>query len=265
MGITNINGIAITASLATTATTASKITVIGDGGTSAPVPILFVQNSGSVDARINSNLTYGILSNRLFVPNITASGEIIAVSFTGSLLGTSSVTSQIQTAGGAGPEGQTASQYIVFVPNYPGGGGVTPSIPSGSTNLRYTPSTGEFRAGFSNNNSAGTKTTTADANVTIDAALTQSVTWIASLTTTRSLIINNLADGRQVNVYIRNTNATQRQIIFSGSATTTGHVLMNMSVGAGIASTNTQNIVGTSGTMLVHAFNIGGNLVGGIS
>lgn len=261
MGITLINGIAITSSLANTA---SLVTVIGDGSTSAPCPILFVQNSGSVDARVNSNITYGILAQRLNVPNISSSA-IIAASFTGSLLGTSSVTSQIQTAGGAGPEGQTASQYIVFVPNYPGGGGVTPSIPSGSTNLRYTPSTGEFRAGFSNNNSAGTKTTTADANVTIDAALTQSVTWIASLTTTRSLIINNLADGRQVNVYIRNTNATQRQIIFSGSATTTGHVLMNMSVGAGIASTNIQNIVGTNGTMLVHAFNIGGNLVGGIS
>jgi hypothetical protein len=262
MGITNINGIAITASLATTA---SAITITGDGSTAPPSPVLFAQNSGSVDVRANSELYYLVLSQRLHVPNISSSGAIRAVSFTGSLLGTSSQTSQIQTAGGAGPEGQTVSQYIVFVPNYPGGGGVTPSIPSGSTNLRYTPSTGEFRAGFSNNNSAGTKTTTADANVTIDAALTQSVTWIASLTTTRSLIINNLADGRQVNVYIRNTNATQRQIIFSGSATTTGHVLMNMSVGAGIASTNTQNIVGTSGTMLVHAFNIGGNLVGGIS
>jgi hypothetical protein len=160
---------------------------------------------------------------------------------------------------------QTLQQYIVFVPNYAGGGGVQTSVASGSSALRYIPSTQEFRAGLINNLAGGTKTTTADANLTIDAALTQSVTWIASLTATRSLIINNLADGRFVNVYIRNTNATQRQIIFSGSATTSGHALMNMSVGAGVASATIQNIAGTSGTMLVHAFNIGGNLVGGVS
>ena len=115
-----------------------------------------------------------------------------------------------------------------------------------------------------NGRAGGTKTNTADANLTIDASLTQSVYWAASLTATRSLVINNLADGRQVNVYIRNTNATQRQIIFSGSASTSGHVLMNMAVGAGAASVTTQNIAASTGTMMVRAFNIGGNLVGGV-
>jgi hypothetical protein len=158
----------------------------------------------------------------------------------------------------------TTTNYIPYG-QASGGGGLAPQQFSQSAALRFTPSTSELRVGFSNNTTAGTKTTTADANLTIDAALTQSVTWIASLTVTRSLIINNLEDGRQVNVYIRNTNATQRHIIFSGSATTSGHVLMNMSVGAGIASSTIQPIVGTSGTMLVHAFNIGGNLVGGVS
>ena len=105
----------------------------------------------------------------------------------------------------------------------------------------------------------------ADANLTIDASITQSVSWVASLTATRSLIVNNLTDGRQVQVYIRNTNATQRQIIFSGSSTTTGHTLINMATPfLNGASTTIQNIPATNGTIFPTIRNIGGTILGGL-
>ena len=88
--------------------------------------------------------------------------------------------------------------------------------------------------------------------------------WSAAMTTTRSLIINNLTDGRSIDVYIRNTNATQRQIIFSGSTSTTGHTPINMAVSAGGVSVTTQNIAGSTGTMYVTIKNINGTFVGGI-
>lgn len=253
MGITAINGVTITASLSLSASntvsaqSASAFAVTDTTtGTGPYYPVFVDGTSGTRTPRVDSStFTYNATTNTL---STTASNAVTA----------SSLSVAANT-------GATLQQYILWTPAYAGGGGTIQSFPSASSNLIYTPNTGELRSGFVNNGSQGTKTTTADANLTIDAALTQSVTWIASLTLTRSLIINNLADGRQVNVYIRNTNATQRQIIFSGSSTTSGHVLMNMSVGAGVASTTIQSIAGTSGTMLVHAFNIGGNLVGGVS
>jgi hypothetical protein len=273
MGITNINGIAITASLASTA---SKITVIGDGSTSAPVPILFVQNSGSVDARINSNLTYGILSNRLNVPNISSSGEIRAVSFTGSLLGTASfaVSSSRAISSSAAIIADSASKVYIegsvvtnalYYPTFVD----TLSSPRfqqiyNDSGLTFNPSTNEFRANLFNIQTSGSNSSTADANLTIDASLTQSMYWVASFTATRSLVVNNLTQGRQVRVYIRNTNATQRQIIFSGSTTTSGHGLTNMAVNAGAASVTTQNIAANNGTMLATMENMGGFIVGGL-
>ena len=262
MGITAINGVTITASLATSASTfAVTDTTTGVG---PYYPVFVDGTTGTRTPRVDSStLTYNATTNQLTTTSSFATSASQAISASHAIIASSSIiTNAIQV--GASTTA-TAQQYILFAPQYAGGGGVLATFPSESNNLIYTPNTGELRPGFVNNGTQGTKTTTADANLTIDAALTQSVTWIASLTLTRSLIINNLTDGRQVNVYIRNTNATQRQIIFSGSTSTTGHVLMNMSVGAGVASTNTQNIAGTSGTMLVHAFNIGGNLVGGIS
>jgi hypothetical protein len=278
MGITLINGIAITASLATTATTASLVTVISDGSTSAPCPILFVQNSGSVDARVNPNITYGVLANRLNVTNISSSGTIIAASFTGSLLGTASfavsssraISSSYAIFANAAFSssfvtieaiGTNALHYPTFVD--------TLSSPQfqkiyNDTGLTYNPSTNELRANLLNIQNSGSNSSTADANLTIDASLTQSMYWVASFTATRSLVVNNLTQGRSVRVYIRNTNATQRQIIFSGSTTTSGHGLTNMAVNAGAASVTTQNIVANNGTMIATMENMGGFIVGGL-
>jgi hypothetical protein len=256
MGITAINGIAITASAASRVPVTDTTTGVG------PYYLTFVDaTSGYEDVRVDSStLTYNATTNAL-----------TAASFVGSLAGTASWATNSLTSSLSNTifvSQNTANNTQNYIPyGLASGGGPTATTQQFSQSgvLRFIPSTSEFRSGFMNNTSNGTKTNTADANLTIDAALTQSVTWIASLTATRSLIINNLEDGRQVNVYIRNTNATQRQIIFSGSATTAGHVLMNMSIGAGIASSTIQAIAATNGTMLVHAFNIGGNLVGGVS
>ena len=268
MGITLINGIAITASLATTATTASLVTVTSDGSTSPPAPVLFVQNSGSVNARANSTFYFLVLSQRLHVPNISSSA-IIAASFTGSLLGTASfaVSSSwainAQSASKVNIEsiGTNALYYPTFVN--------TLSSPQwqqiyNDSGLTYNPSTNELRANLLNIQNSGSNSSTSDANLTIDASLTQSMYWVASFTATRSLVVNNLTQGRSVRVYIRNTNATQRQIIFSGSTTTSGHGLTNMAVNAGAASVTTQNIVANNGTMIATMENMGGFIVGGL-
>jgi hypothetical protein len=88
--------------------------------------------------------------------------------------------------------------------------------------------------------------------------------WVASFTANRSLIINNISQGRQVRVYIRNTNATARTITFSGSTTTTGHAGINMALGGGIASGASVSFVGSSGTAYATIENIGGFIVGGM-
>jgi hypothetical protein len=115
-----------------------------------------------------------------------------------------------------------------------------------------------------NQGTTSNKSNTSDANLTFDAAITQSMYWVAAFTATRSLIVSNISQGRMVRVYIRNTNATQRQISFSGSTTTTGHAAINMAISAGGASATTQNIAGSSGTMFVTIENIGGFIVGGV-
>lgn len=248
MGITAINGIAITASTSTSASVASQVSVLNTPTGTGPYYLTFVDGTSGFRTLLtdDSTLTWNATSNTL-----------TATSFVGTASQATRILVPINTS-------NNATNYIFFAPQY-NAGGQTGLVPSESGNLTFNPSTQEFRAGLVNGQSGGTKNYTADANLTIDASLTQSVAWIAGLTGTRSLIINNLEDGRSVIVYIRNTNATQRQIVFSGSQTTTGQVGMNMSIGAGIASTVTQSIAGTSGTMLVHAFNIAGNFVGGVS
>ena len=61
-----------------------------------------------------------------------------------------------------------------------------------------------------------------DSNLTVDAAVTQSLAWVAEFTANRALFITNLTKGRKFEAYIQNTNATARTITFSGSVDTTG-------------------------------------------
>jgi hypothetical protein len=271
MGITAINGIAITASLASTATTALSAST-GLVTTNAVHFPIFVDANNLTPA----SEKLGTIAGYNFNPGTTRlelTGSLFATTITGSLLGTASfaVTSsrainantasravQVETVAIA----TNANFFPTFVDANNGSAGIETLNTDGT--YIYNPSTNELRADLINNNTGGSKTSTADGNLTIDASLTQSMYWVASFTATRSLVVNNISQGRQVRVYIRNTNATQRQIIFSGSTTTSGHALINMAVNAGAASVTTQNIVANNGTMLATIENIGGFIVGGL-
>ncbi len=191
----------------------------------------------------------------------SANGQYMVILFAGSSVTSTdfSAANRVDVGQGSG----NATNYLIFTPQF-NAGGTNPAAVTQSGNVTYNPSTTEFRAGIINNTSTAQKTYNVDANLTIDASLTSSMVWSAAFGATRSLIINNLADGREVSIYIRNTNATQRQIIFSGSTSTTGHTPINMAVSAGGVSVTTQNIAGSTGTMFVRIKNINGTFAGGI-
>jgi hypothetical protein len=264
MGITAINGVAITSSLANTA---SSVSIFDNSSAAGNFFPLFVINSGSGPAQFlnfDQNYIYNPIANLLTVTNITSSGGLFGTSswstrsVTASLALTSSRAQTIETINNA----TNATFFPTFVDS--ANGSIGPELVYTDTDYSFNPSTNELRAGIINNNASNTFSVTADANLTVDASLTQSVWWVASLTATRSLVVNNLTTGRHVKVYIRNTNGTQRQITFSGSTTTTGHAGINMAISAGGASAITQNIAASNGTMLAHIQNFGGNIGGGL-
>jgi len=263
MGITAINGVAITASQSTTAVSASTQLVT----TNATHYFVFVDANNLTSAPeilgTVGNTTINPSTGLMQVPIITAS----QMTASNGLFGTSSWSTRSITASRAQTletinVATNANYYPTFVDSANASTGTELVYTDGD--YTYNPSTNELRAGIMNNSAANTFSVTTDANLTIDASLTQSVWWVASLTATRSLIVSNLTSGRSVRVYIRNTNATQRQITFSGSTSTTGHVGINMAISAGGASALTQNIAGSNGTMLVNMENFGGNIGGGV-
>lgn len=237
MGISTINGQNISA---------SAIGVFDNPtGTGPYYPLFAFLSAGSQAVYVDSSgLTYNATSNTL-----------TATTFAG----TASAAGRVDVGQGSG----NATNYLIFTPQF-NAGGTNPAAVTQSGNITYNPSTFEFRAGLVNNTTIAQKTYNVDLNLTIDASLTQSMVWSAAFTTTRSLIVNNLTDGRQVDIYIRNTNVTQRQIIFSGSTSTTGHTPINMAASAGGVSVTTQNIAGSTGTMYVIIKNINGTFTGGI-
>ena len=96
-------------------------------------------------------------------------------------------------------------------------------VPSGSRTLHVDAGlvvTGSINSGIVNNNFVFYNTS--DSNLTVDAAVTQSLAWVAEFTANRALFITNLTKGRKFEAYIQNTNATVRTITFSGSAGTGG-------------------------------------------
>jgi len=80
--------------------------------------------------------------------------------------------------------------------------------------------TGSINSSIINNNFVFYNTS--DANLTVDAAVTQSLAWVSSFTANRALFITNLTKGVKFEAYIQNTNASSRTITFSGSVNTSG-------------------------------------------
>jgi hypothetical protein len=77
---------------------------------------------------------------------------------------------------------------------------------------------------------------------------------------------SNLTNGREVKLYVRNTNATARLVNFEASTTTSGFASVNLAPGnpPGGASVSGITLSGSTGTAMVWVGNINGTIVGGL-
>jgi hypothetical protein len=104
---------------------------------------------------------------------------------------------------------------------------------------------------------------TADGNATFNAEGVMLASWIASLTTTRSLNIVNLTAGRFMKIYVRNTNGSSRVVQINASATAEGLTPVNLAAGAGAVSVSQITLAATSGSAVITVWNTGsGTIVG---
>ena len=108
---------------------------------------------------------------------------------------------------------------------------------------------------------------TADANIILDCSATERYYHVASFTADRTLYFNNFTPGKEVVVYLRNTNGSARTITVQASTTTTSHANVSLAPGAGTigaASVSTVTLAATSGTTVIWVSNIDGNFAGGL-
>ena len=234
------NGVGRVEATASMAATASMVRT-GQNSTNAPFYPIYVANNAPTDWQqplTDGGLAYNPSTNILST-TVTTAQQVNTVTIS-----------------------TNALHYPTFV-DADNGSATAESIYT-DAGISYNPSTNELRAGIVNLQSAHSVQYTVDANLTVDSALTQSVYWVASFTANRRLIINNMTTGRSIRVYIRNTNATARNITFEGSTTTSGHGGLNMAVAAGAASALTQSFAANNGTGMAMIENIGGFIVGGI-
>ena len=124
-------------------------------------------------------------------------------------------------------------------------------VVTGSINVS---SSGNINASIVNNNFVFYNTS--DSNLTVDAAVTQSLAWVSSFTANRALFITNLIKGRKFEAYIQNTNATSRTITVSGSITTSGGEGLALAKYTG-AWGNSKTIDALYGAAYIHVQNFG--------
>lgn len=112
----------------------------------------------------------------------------------------------------------------------------------------------------------GSDTSTTSGTVTIDGLLVERFNYTASMATGVTVRFQNLTNGREVKLYIRNTNATARPVTFEASTTTSGFAGINLSPGnpPGGASVSGLTLSGSTGTAMVWVGNINGTIVGGL-
>ena len=118
-----------------------------------------------------------------------------------------------------------------------------------------------------NGGAFGSASSTTDADATVDASVTTLYAYVQSASTTaRTINISNLAPGRIIELYLRNTNAGAKTINITASNTTTGFTAVNLSKGdAGGTSQTSVTLAATSGTAVVLIFNANGVIGGSIS
>ena len=110
----------------------------------------------------------------------------------------------------------------------------------------------------------GSDTTTTSGIVIIDGSLYERFNYTASMATGITVQLDNMTGGRETKLYVRNTNATARPIVFVASTTTSGHTGVPLAPGAGAASVSGLTLAATTGTALVWVGNINGTIVGGL-
>lgn len=102
--------------------------------------------------------------------------------------------------------------------------------------------------------------------VTIDALQYERFNYTASMATGVTVQFANLTNGREVKLYVRNTNATARPVTFEASASTSGYTGVALSPGnpPGGISVSGLTLSGSTGTAMVWVGNIDGTIVGGL-
>lgn len=258
-------------SIGTTTAATGRFTTLQTVDVSTAAYDLTVASNSSTALTTDRTLTVDVVNNDR---TIKLAGNIdIAASFSTSganaltLTTTSSTNVTLPTTGTlatlAGSESLTNKKLGSLTTN----GIVTTS--SGDGTLSVTSTTGSGNVVLSTNPtitspSLGTGTSASDGNIVVDAAVDNLFYWSASFTAARTLQISNLTDGRYVEVYVRNTNASARAITVQASTTTSGYANVNLALGAGAASNTSVTLALTSGTAIIRVFNAGGNLVGGV-
>jgi len=118
------------------------------------------------------------------------------------------------------------------------------------------PNSSDINASIVNNNFVFYNTS--DSNLTVDAAVTQSLAWVSNFTADRALFITNLIKGRKFEAYILNANVTTiRNIVISGSAGTTGGKGLPLAQSGAVGWTDNKNLVAEFGAAYIHVQNFG--------
>lgn len=112
----------------------------------------------------------------------------------------------------------------------------------------------------------GSDTTTTSGTLVIDGSSYERFNYTASLATGVTVQFSNMTNGREVKLYIRNTNATARAVNFEASTTTSGFAAVNLASAdpPGGPSASGITLSGTTGTAMVWVGNINGTIVGGL-
>ena len=113
----------------------------------------------------------------------------------------------------------------------------------------------------------GSDTTTTSGTVTLASSSYERFNYTASMATGVTVQFSNMTNGREVQLYIRNTNATARAVAFEASTTTTGFTAVNLAGATPLGGPSVSGITlsGSTGTALLWVGNINGTIVGGIS
>ena len=115
----------------------------------------------------------------------------------------------------------------------------------------------------------GNSSSTSDADAAVDAATTTIYAYVQSTSgTARTINVGNLTSGRQVILYLRNTNVATKAITIAASTTTSGYANVALSgsfvgvTAVGQVSDATVTLAATTGTATVLVFNANGTIGG---